>query len=202
MGYASRTGTRRNLLALRRAGWRLVLSPTGVLDAEGFRYGLDNGAWTAFQQREPWNAEAFYRAAFQFGPTADWVVAPDVVAGGLASLDLTLQWLPRLDFCPLRLIAVQDGMSAGDVAPHLGPGVGIFVGGSTGWKERSARGWGDLAARVGCYLHVGRVNTRRRIALCADAGADSFDGTSASTYASTLPLLDRARKQLALGGAR
>jgi hypothetical protein len=50
IGYASRTGTRRNLAALRAAGWRLLLSPTGVLRTEGFRYALDNGAWTAHQQ--------------------------------------------------------------------------------------------------------------------------------------------------------
>jgi hypothetical protein len=36
--YASRTGTRRNLDALRERGWRLLVSASGVLRTEGFRY--------------------------------------------------------------------------------------------------------------------------------------------------------------------
>jgi hypothetical protein len=38
--YASRTGTRRNLAALRAAGWRLLVSATGVHRHEGFCYML------------------------------------------------------------------------------------------------------------------------------------------------------------------
>lgn len=44
IGYASRTGTRRNLDALRAAGWRLMVSARGALRTEGFPYALDNGA--------------------------------------------------------------------------------------------------------------------------------------------------------------
>src|SRR3546814_4879783 len=51
IAYASRTGTRRNLDALRDAGWRLMVSARGVLRTEGFPYELDNGAWTSFQHR-------------------------------------------------------------------------------------------------------------------------------------------------------
>jgi hypothetical protein len=43
-GYASRTGTRRNLAALRDAGWRLLVSAEAELRTEGMRYALDNGA--------------------------------------------------------------------------------------------------------------------------------------------------------------
>jgi hypothetical protein len=57
------------------------------------------------------------------------------------------------------------------------------------------RAWGMLAREHSAYLHIGRVNTARRIRLCADAGADSFDGTSVSRYATTLELLDSARRQ-------
>ncbi len=57
IAYASRTGTRRNLAALRDAGWRLMVSARGVLRTEGFPYGLDNGAWTAFQRDEPFDVD-------------------------------------------------------------------------------------------------------------------------------------------------
>lgn len=52
--------------------------------------------------------------------------------------------------------------------------------------------WGVLARRRNCYFHVGRVNSARRIATCSAAGASSFDGTSVTRFAKTLPRLDAA----------
>lgn len=197
MGYASHTGTKRNLAALRAAGWGILLTP-GKHRTEGFaRYCLDNGAWSAYQQGTAWDGGAFAAFVDAVGP-GDFIVAPDIVAGGLASLALTESWLPRLP--GLRLIAVQDGMTPADVRPLLGPTVGIFVGGSTEWKLSTMRTWGRLAREVGCYLHIGRVNTRRRINMCLFVGAHSFDGTSVSRYAVTLPKLDGARRQVSLFG--
>lgn len=195
-GYASRTGTKRNLAALREAGWRLLLSPQGVLRDEGFKYGLDNGAWTAYQQGHKLDESAFMRAVDKVGQKADWVVVPDIVAGGQRSLDYSLAWLDRLRGLPTQLlIAVQDGMSMDDVRSYLSPTVGIFIGGTSEWKEASAMAWGALARRRNCYLHVGRVNSQRRIAICTAAGANSFDGTSATRYAESLRPLDLATRQ-------
>ena len=53
IAYASRTGTRRNLAALRGAGWRLLVSAASVHSNEGFPYAIDNGAWSAFTQGRP-----------------------------------------------------------------------------------------------------------------------------------------------------
>jgi hypothetical protein len=36
--YASRTGTKQNLDAMRKAGWRLLVSAAGVVRTEGFQY--------------------------------------------------------------------------------------------------------------------------------------------------------------------
>ena len=194
--YASRTGTRRNLAALRRAGWRLLVSAKGVLRHEGLPYALDNGAWSAFQARKDFDTEAFERAVKLLGAGADWIVIPDIVAGGIDSLAFSLEWMPRL--LPLGvplLLAVQDGMNPAEVRRHLDRKVGIFVGGSTDWKIATALQWGALAGETGCHLHIGRVNTAARIRLCAAAGADSFDGTSASRYACTVAPLDLARRQ-------
>lgn len=199
MAYASRTGTRRNLAALRGAGWRLMVSARGVLRTEGFKYCLDNGAWTAHQAGTPFDVPAFELALRDFGRGADFTVVPDIVGGGLASLDFSLEWLDEvLDRTPLALIAVQDGMVAGDVLPLVGPRVGLFVGGSTEWKEQTLPVWGRVKRDTGCHLHVGRVNTRRRIHLCALVGADSFDGTSASRFAVTVPKLTAERDQQCL----
>jgi hypothetical protein len=58
----------------------------------------------------------------------------------------------------------------------------MFLGGTTGWKEETMMQWGRLAKRLGTYYHVARVNSWRRVSMCHEAGADSFDGTSATRF--------------------
>lgn len=193
--YASRTGTRRNLTALRSAEWRILVSARGVHRDEGFRYAIDNGAWTAFQRGEAFDGEAFRRLLASHGAGADWIVVPDVVADRDASLALTAAWFDEVAAVAPPLVAVQDGMEPGDVAAWVERGAGIFLGGSTEWKLAHAVAWGRWCAGRRCYYHVARVNTARRIRLCQEAGASSFDGTSASKFAKSLPRLDRARRQ-------
>jgi hypothetical protein len=69
IAYASRTGTHRDLDALRVAGWRLIASTRGVLRTKGYRYALDNGAWTSFQRSEPLHATTFERLTSRKGHT-------------------------------------------------------------------------------------------------------------------------------------
>lgn len=195
--YASRTGTRRNLDALRAAGWGLLVSRAGAWRTEGFdRYVLDNGAWSDFQAGRDFDGDAFEALVGRLGAGADWIVLPDIVGGGVASLDLSKRWLNRcLAACSLVLIALQDGMTEPDLAPLVGRSVGLFLGGSTDWKLANMARWGAFAADRGLHYHVARVNSERRMALAAAAGADSVDGSSATRYAVTLPLLDRAARQ-------
>lgn len=197
--YASRTGTRRNLDALRSCGWRLLVSASGCVRTEGFGYALDNGAWSAYTHGNSFDEKSFSLALAKVGPGSDWTVIPDIVAGGHASLSLSLQWMRRvLDVSPVALLAVQDGIGIDDVRQYLGRRVGIFVGGSTSWKLHTLRLWCALGREIGCWVHVGRVNSQRRINLCKAAGATSFDGTSASRYATSLPRLDYAVRQVPL----
>jgi hypothetical protein len=196
LGYASNTGTRRNLAALRAAGWHILLTPDNPTPREGLKHGVDNGAWGDFQKNQPFDERRFLALVDQSGEDADFVIVPDIVAGGMRSLDFSLSWLPRLAGGPLLLLAVQDGMDVFTVAGvlHEWPNLGIFLGGSTEWKLRTMYEWGVLAAVMHRHYHIGRVNTARRIRLAAEAGADSFDGTSATMFSCTLPLLESARQ--------
>ena len=198
IGYTSRTGTKTTLAALREAGWHLLVSATGAHRTEGLPYAIDNGAWTAHAQGTEWDEAAFRKLVLALGDGAEFVVAPDVVAGGYGSLVQSLRWVRALLPFGLILVPVQDGMSPGVVAPFFDEWTGIFVGGSTEWKLEMLDTWGEVARDRDCYLHVGRVNTRRRIARCAAAGAHSFDGTSPVRFPSTLSRLDAQRKQTAL----
>lgn len=192
--YASTTSTRRNLLQLHCHGWRLLFSTAEARRFRpGWRYGLDNGAWSAHTTGIPWDEEAFVEGVVRFGAGADWVVAPDVVGGGHASLDLSVSWLPwMLRRCRRVLVAVQDGVVPEDVRSLRHARVGVAIGGSTEWKEA------QLADRrwAGCgWLHVLRANTSRRIQAARLAGADSFDGSGPSRFSSIVPRLTNAARQ-------
>lgn len=193
--YVSATGTMRNLALIREYGFRIMVSARGNLRPCGIPYALDNGAWTAFQKGEPFGDAAFQRALDVLGAGADFVVCPDVVGNAAETLAMIDGWLPRLATLPRVLLAAQDGMDVRDLAPHLSPRVGVFVGGSTEYKEGSVRKWGVTCRAAGAWLHVGRVNTARRISICLEAGADSADGSSLTRYALTGPLLNSAVKQ-------
>lgn len=208
IAYASRTGTIRNLRALERAGWRLMVSAMGCHRTEGFGYAIDNGAYSLWQLEMTghsidWSDDTtwgrYLKLLDKAGHNADFAVVPDIPTRGRESLALSVRWLPVvLRRTPKALIAVQNGMTMGDMEPHVGPCVGIFIGGDTAWKEAAIATWGPWCKARGVYCHVGRVNTVRRINLCLSANVDSFDGSSASRYSKTLPLLDAARRQLAL----
>lgn len=192
IGYASRTGTRRNLAALRGRDWRLLVSARGVLRHEGFRYALDNGAWTAFQRREPFDERAFQVAVDRLGADADWVVVPDRVGDASETLRMADRWIPRLSGLRL-LLAVQDGMD--ERSAHLSDVLGVFVGGSTTWKLEKMRYWGEWANARGAWCHVARVNSARRISRCAEAGAHSFDGSGVSRFSCRVEAISNAAAQ-------
>ena len=149
-------------------------------------FALDNGAWIFHVAHQCVDWSHFELALERMGDTADFVVVPDIVAGGQTSLAVSLQWLPRvLAATSLALVPVQDGMSPGQLERVLGPRVGLFVGGSFAWKWSTLPQWAALAHRVGCYIHVGRVNTASRASMCADLRVHSADGSTVARFPST-----------------
>jgi hypothetical protein len=199
--YAARTGTKKNLEALKAAGWRIMISPGERRSPPpGFRYAIDNGAWTAFTQKTLWDWDAFAVLVDRHGAQADFIVVPDVVADAKRSWDLSREWLCRLRNYVRILFALQDGMSAEQVGSILSAhrNCGLFLGGSTEWKLREMYAFGKVAHAFGRYYHVARVNTQRRMRLAIEAGAHSIDGSSASRFACNVKPLDVASRQSSL----
>lgn len=234
ISYVSAMGHGRNRTAVEAAGLRMLISPLDPRDPGPNGHCLDNGAWPAFQtwlkarkaegltegeamalwvggawQDAMLDEDAFERALERYGATADFVVLPDIVAAGHASLAFSQRWMNRcLSMCDLVLVAVQDGMVPADVEGLVGSRVGIFLGGSTEWKLATAEEWGRWCAarpcahplsrvdepRTGCWFHYARVNTERRYRRAHAAGADSVDGSSAAKFPSSLGLVTRAAK--------
>jgi hypothetical protein len=118
------------------------------------------------------------------GIVPDFVVVPDLVAGGLASLTWSAFWRDSVPGEFRAYLAVQDGMTATDVVPHLARYDGIFIGGSLRWKLATGGAWAEVARRHGLGCHIGRVGTAARVHWARSIGATSID--------SALPLRARA----------
>ncbi|MCP4619905.1 MAG: hypothetical protein GY844_26145, partial [Bradyrhizobium sp.] len=105
---------------------------------KGLPLALDNGAYQCHVRGFPFQGDAFRRAiaeAFKSSLTLNFIVAPDIVGGGMDSLRLSLQWAGG-ELCGGRLaLAVQDGMRPCDISADVtGRFCTIFVGGSMSWK--------------------------------------------------------------------
>lgn len=123
---------------------------------------------------------------------------PDLVAGGMKSLDVSVDWrsvLPEeyLDGGAWRwYLAVQDGMTAEAVAEVIESDIydGLFVGGTTRWELERAAEWVEFAHDRRLPCHIGRVNGRRRLQWAINIEADSIDGTGWTRAPHWLPLLE------------
>lgn len=145
----------------------------------GIPWACDNGAFSGF------DSEAFsiflVRAAHAERKPI-WVTCPDVVADAGATLDLFGQWqfqIARLGL-PVSFVA-QDGQESRRVPWSLFSC--LFIGGSTEWKlSRHAVDLARRAKRFGKLVHMGRVNSFRRMEIARSMGCDSVDGTSATRW--------------------
>lgn len=147
-------------------GWR---EPSHYLP-----YALDNGAFAAWTKKEPWDEEAFIDLldkARKARISPMWVAVPDVVADAKATKEKWREWAPEIRDLGFALaFVVQDGMTRQDVPDDA---TVIFVGGSTDWKWSTLAGWCAWFP----WVHVGRVNTLKRLVECEQRGCQSVDGT-------------------------
>ena len=184
IGYTSYIGSAKRRKPVVDMGWRMLVPAhrSSKLAKPDTPYAMDSGAWTCYKQGIPFDEKAYMHGIERMGDGADWVVLPDIVGGGRESLEFSERWIDKVRHIDLLLIAVQDGMDPDEVQTLLDPTIGIFLGGTTEFKIKTMRIWGELARNNDCYYHVGRVNSKRRIRQCQDAGAHSFDGSGVSRF--------------------
>lgn len=142
---------------------------------------FDNKAYSDWKRGEQFN-EAQYLADLavlnlcknEF-PAPDFIVVPDIVAGGEKSLKFSLGWVPMLSYLAPLYLVVQNGMSEARVERYLGSFAGIFVGGDDEWKTKTGERWVQFAHEHGKRCHIGRVGAFRKAAWARRIGADSID---------------------------
>lgn len=112
-----------------------------------------------------------------------FVTAPDVVGDWRQTRARFEEWYDELNAClqPIAYVA-QDGQPINDVPWQRIDA--LFIGGTTAYKlsgeaERLGR---HAKTSAGLWLHMGRVNSRKRFDYARAIGCDSVDGTSYSRW--------------------
>jgi hypothetical protein len=150
----------------------------GNVIPDGVMYACDNGkfgkGWPGAERWYEWLARTVARYGAE---RCLWAVAPDEPFNAAATLDESLPWLPRI-----RALGIPAAFAAQDGCDVLGiPWDAfdvLFLAGSTEWKigpvaERLSR---EAKAR-GKTVHMGRVNSRKRLQTAEWFGCDTADGT-------------------------
>jgi hypothetical protein len=151
--------------------------------AAGIPWAADNDAFNG------WSDEAAQRYTRMLDAIADlngcrFVTVPDVVADAEATARYFERWAPAVARrgLPVALV-LQDGIDTPAMSrwllrtwPRLDA---VFIGGSTDFKMGDVARALVLEAKArGKWVHMGRVNTLRRVRYAASIGCDSIDGTS------------------------
>ena len=161
--------------------WGLIMTPSNnntpaSAAASGLFWAADNGAFSGF---DPARFRRFLGRLAGL-PRCLFVACPDVVGDARATLARFGEWGAEVAACgqPVAFVG-QDGAEALELPWE--DFQAWFVGGSTRWKLSQASA--DLcreAKRRGKHVHIGRVNTLRRMRAAFGMGADSIDGSGLS----------------------
>jgi hypothetical protein len=143
----------------------------------GVTWCADNGCFSARFQEEHW--WSFLEKNAKDAGRCSFATAPDVVGDAAATLERSAPWLqPIRDLgYPVALVG-QDGLE--DLTVPWDDFDAFFIGGSTDWKLSEAAA--DLVAEArerGKWVHMGRVNSKKRLQYADGIGCNSADGTLA-----------------------
>lgn len=160
--------TRGELGAILTPGQRLTIPAGAVACADNGCYGKGypgDDAWWAWLLTLP------------LPPRILFAVAPDVVGDAAATLRRSAPWLPRIRSAGHRAAFVaQDGLE--DLTVPWAEFDVLFLGGTTRWKLGApARAITRDAIDGGIPVHMGRVNSWRRIRYADAIGCRTVDGT-------------------------
>lgn len=165
-------------------------------------YALDNGAFSYYKRGLDFDGGAFLAMCDKYADRSDWIVIPDKVGDWQETVKMCMRWTNILISYerPLMLVA-QDGCEVNNyevIRSAMSSSIygGIFVGGSTDWKLQHMQALATICTEKSKICHVGRVNSRRRILQCHEAGAHSFDGSGSSRFNPTALIVCKTMRDL------
>jgi hypothetical protein len=152
------------------------------ITATGKVWGVDNEAFGGWGKQKELSFSKLLGRLCEHRPHSElkFVACPDAVADCTTTRERFGRWGPIIRSCGLPVGYVfQDGEC--DIPWDRIDA--LFIGGSTEWKlsQQTDEAIAE-AKRLGKWVHVGRVNTLRRMRHFHEVGVDSFDGTAFSKW--------------------
>ena len=140
----------------------------------GVEYALDNGCFKRFER------DAWLRMVEETDEDPPlFLTLPDIVGDAARTVELFDAFWPKVNGVRLALV-LQDGIQ--NVAIPWCRLHAVFIGGSDDFKHsKEAFAAARAAKMLGKWVHVGRVNTARRVRNWLGL-ADSIDGSGISRY--------------------
>jgi hypothetical protein len=160
----------------------LILTPAQgrpTLLEDAHVWAADNGCYA---EGEHFNPSTWLRWLEGFSPEERtrclFATLPDVVGDARATMARSEGWVGRVRSLGYRIaIVAQNGLEDFRQIPW-GWIDCLFVGGTTDWKlSEPSYAIAREARRLGKWVHMGRVNSYRRIIAARNSGFDSVDGT-------------------------
>ena len=145
---------------------------------EGFIWAADNAAFSNF------NEQSFVKMLEKIqGSNCKFVTCPDKVQNDVVTLKLFHVWQPIIKKYNLPVaLVLQDGMVADGIPYNMCDA--IFIGGSNEFKlGEEVRKIVKKAKELGKWVHMGRVNSNKRLQYAYEIGCDSVDGSGYSMFA-------------------
>ena len=158
----------------------LLVPNNGNAPIADLPFAIDNGAFSGL------DVAGFRRLLAKHANIADralWVTCPDVVSDHIGTLALFKEWAPEIAALGYPIaFAAQNGLTPDNIESVPWDAIAcLFIGGDTAYKLDSRWLIAEAKSR-GKLVHVGRVNSIKRMRWAHDAGADSIDGTSVSKF--------------------
>jgi hypothetical protein len=163
---------RPDLPAMIRYGNREAAAPNLVLGL----WAADNGCYAAPERFTMAGYLAWLHEMGAHHGAPIFATAPDVVGDASATMALSVPALPLIrEVAPVALVG-QDGLESLPVP--WDDFDALFLGGTTEWKLSEAAGALAREAKArGKWVHMGRVNSLKRMVYAESIGCDSADGT-------------------------
>lgn len=140
-------------------------------------WAADNGCFAQGDAFVPGDWLEWLASVRRYRERCLFAVAPDAILDAEATLLRSRPYLPTIRQLGFKAAFVSQNGCRPDLVPWDDLDC-LFVGGDDAWKlsEASWQLCGE-ARRRGKWVHVGRVNSFRRLKACAISGVDSADGT-------------------------
>jgi hypothetical protein len=141
---------------------------------EGRKWAYDNDCFNG--GFNSWQWLATLQKLLPYRRSCLFVVAPDVVGNAVKTKAMWYEWLPALRSMKLPLAFVaQNGQGALDFPEDAS---WLFVGGDDNFKlGDEGRKCVSRAKEKGMKIHMGRVNSLKRLRYAKSIGCDTVDGT-------------------------